>query len=395
MSGHRPQKPETKLVHAGRRSSQYHGVVNPPVLHASTILFDSLDALEKASAGGAPGKTTYGRHGTPTRFLLEEAVAELEGGYGTLCVSSGASAITNAILAFVKPGDHILITDSTYFPTRNLCNTFLKRFGVETEYYDPTIGGDIAGLIRDNTVLIWCESPGSLTFEMQDIPAIAAAAHDRGGQGMLDNTWASPILCRPFELGVDVSVQAGTKYIVGHSDVMMGTITTATEEDLLTIKKQVLISGDAIGPDDCYLAQRGLRTLAVRMKQHHTSGLKVANWLQTRSEITRVLHPALPDHPGHEIWKRDFSGACGLFSFVMQPVEKKQLANMVDNMDLFGMGFSWGGFESLILPSAPTKIRTATKWEDDGQLIRLHVGLEDPDDLIADLEAGFERLKTA
>ena len=394
MSGHRPQKTETKLVHAGRRSSQYHGVVNPPVFHASTILFDSLAELEKAGAS-APGKVTYGRHGTPTRFLLEEAVAELEGGYGTLCVSSGVSAITNAILAFVKPGDHILITDSTYFPTRNLCNTFLKRFGVETEYYDPTIGGDIAGLIRDNTVLIWCESPGSLTFEMQDIPAIAAAAHDRGVKVMLDNTWASPILCRPFDMGVDVSVQAGTKYIVGHSDVMMGTITTATEEDLLTIKKQVLISGDAIGPDDCYLAQRGLRTLAVRMKQHHTSGLKVANWLQTRSEITRVLHPALPDHPGHEIWKRDFSGACGLFSFVMQPVEKKQLANMVDNMDLFGMGFSWGGFESLILPSAPTKIRTATKWEDDGQLIRLHVGLEDPDDLIADLEAGFERLKTA
>ena len=364
MSGHRPQKTETKLVHAGRRSSQYHGVVNPPVFHASTILFDSLAELEKAGAS-APGKVTYGRHGTPTRFLLEEAVAELEGGYGTLCVSSGVSAITNAILAFVKPGDHILITDSTYFPTRNLCNTFLKRFGVETEYYDPTIGGDIAGLIRDNTVLIWCESPGSLTFEMQDIPAIAAAAHDRGVKVMLDNTWASPILCRPFDMGVDVSVQAGTKYIVGHSDVMMGTITTATEEDLLTIKKQVLISGDAIGPDDCYLAQRGLRTLAVRMKQHHTSGLKVANWLHTRSEITRVLHPALPDHPGHEIWKRDFSGACGLFSFVMQPVEKKQLANMVDNMDLFGMGFSWGGFESLILPSDPTKIRTATKWDAD------------------------------
>ena len=393
MSGHRPQKTETKLIHAGRRSSQYHGVVNPPVFHASTILFDSLAELEKAGTS-APGKVTYGRHGTPTRFLLEEAVAELEGGYGTLCVSSGVSAITNAILAFVKPGDHILITDSTYFPTRNLCNTFLKRFGVETEYYDPTIGGDIAGLIRDNTVLVWCESPGSLTFEMQDIPAIAAAAHDRGVKVMLDNTWASPILYRPFDMGVDVSVQAGTKYIVGHSDVMMGTITTATEDDLLTIKKQVLISGDAIGPDDCYLAQRGLRTLAVRMKQHHTSGLKVANWLQTRSEITRVLHPALPDHPGHEIWKRDFSGACGLFSFVMQPVEKKQLANMVDNMDLFGMGFSWGGFESLILPSDPTKIRTATKWEDDGQLIRLHVGLEDPDDLIADLEAGFERLKT-
>ena len=394
MSSQSPKHTETKLVHAGRRSSQYHGVVNPPVLHASTILFDSLAELEKAGAS-TPGKVTYGRHGTPTRFLLEEAVAELEGGYGTLCVSSGVSAITNAILAFVKPGDHILVTDSAYFPTRNLCNTFLKKFGVETQYYDPTLGGDIAGLIRDNTALVWCESPGSLTFEMQDIPAIAKAAHARDVKVLLDNTWASPILCRPFELGVDVSVQAGTKYIVGHSDVMLGTITTATEADLLTIKKQILISGDAVGPDDCYLAQRGLRTLAVRLKQHHESGLKVAKWLQTRSEVKRVLHPGLPDDPGYAIWKRDFSGASGLFSFVMEPVEKAQLANMVDHMELFGMGFSWGGFESLILPSDPTKIRTATNWDEDGQLIRLHVGLEDPDDLIADLEAGFGRLKTA
>jgi len=392
MSGHRPQKPATKLVHAGRRSSEYHGVVNPPVLHASTILFETLADLEKAGAS-APGKVTYGRHGTPTRFLLEEAVAELEGGFGTLCVSSGVAAITNAILAFVKPGDHILVTDSTYYPTRNLCNTFLKRFGVETEYYDPAISGDIAGLIRDNTALVWCESPGSLTFEMQDIPAISAAARARGVKVLLDNTWASPMLCRPFDMGVDVSVQAGTKYIVGHSDVMLGTITTATEEDLLTIKKQIIISGDAVGPDDCYLAQRGLRTLGVRLRQHHESGLKVAQWLQTRPEVKRVLHPALPDDPGHAIWKRDFIGASGLFSFILKPVTKPQLANMVDNMDLFGMGFSWGGFESLILPSDPKNIRTATKWDEDGQLIRLHIGLEDTDDLIADLEAGFARLE--
>ncbi|KZB54324.1 cystathionine beta-lyase [Thalassospira xiamenensis] len=394
MSGHRPQKPATKLVHAGRRSSEYHGVVNPPVLHASTILFETLADLEKAGAS-APGKVTYGRHGTPTRFLLEEAVAELEGGFGTLCVSSGVAAITNAILAFVKPGDHILVTDSTYYPTRNLCNTFLKRFGVETEYYDPVIGGDIADLIRDNTALVWCESPGSLTFEMQDIPAISAAARARGVKVLLDNTWASPMLCRPFDMGVDVSVQAGTKYIVGHSDVMLGTITTATEEDLLTIKKQIIISGDAVGPDDCYLAQRGLRTLGVRLRQHHESGLKVAQWLQTRPEVKRVLHPALPDDPGHAIWKRDFIGASGLFSFILKPVTKPQLANMVDNMDLFGMGFSWGGFESLILPSDPKNIRTATRWDEDGQLIRLHIGLEDTDDLIADLEAGFARLQTA
>lgn len=394
MSGNRPQKPATKLVHAGRRSSEYHGVVNPPVLHASTILFETLADLEKAGAS-APGKVTYGRHGTPTRFLLEEAVAELEGGFGTLCVSSGVAAITNAILAFVKPGDHILVTDSTYYPTRNLCNTFLKRFGVETEYYDPAIGGDIAGLIRDNTALVWCESPGSLSFEMQDIPAISAAARARGVKVLLDNTWASPMLCRPFDMGVDVSVQAGTKYIVGHSDVMLGTITTATEEDLLTIKKQIIISGDAVGPDDCYLAQRGLRTLGVRLRQHHESGLKVAQWLQTRPEVKRVLHPALPDDPGHAIWKRDFIGASGLFSFILKPVTKPQLANMVDHMDLFGMGFSWGGFESLILPSDPKNIRTATKWDEDGQLIRLHIGLEDTDDLIADLEAGFARLEMA
>ena len=393
MSGNRPQKPATKLVHAGRRSSQYHGVVNPPVLHASTILFESLAELEQAGAS-KPGKVTYGRHGTPTRFLLEEAVAELEGGFGTLCVSSGVAAITNTILALVKPGDHILVTDSTYFPTRNLCDTFLKKFGVETQYYDPTLGGDIAGLIRDNTVLVWCESPGSLTFEMQDIPAIAKAAHARGVKVLLDNTWASPILCRPFDMGVDISIQAGTKYIVGHSDVMMGTITTATEEDLLTCKKQVVLSGDAIGPDDCYLAQRGLRTLGVRLRQHHESGLKVAKWLQGRPEVKRVLHPGLPDDPGHAIWKRDFTGASGLFSFVLHPITKPQLANMVDHMDLFGMGFSWGGFESLLLPSDPKKIRTATTWDDPGQLVRIHVGLEDTDDLIADLTAGFERLKT-
>ncbi|OKH89655.1 cystathionine beta-lyase [Thalassospira sp. TSL5-1] len=394
MSANKDFKPSTRLVHAGRRSREYHGVVNPPVMHASTILFENLEALDKASP--LPhGKDFYGRHGTPTRFLLEEAVAELEGGYGTLCVSSGVSAITNAILAFVKPGDHVLITDSTYFPTRNLANTFLKKFGVEVEYYDPTLGADIAGIVRDNTTVIWCESPGSLTFEMQDIPAIAKAAHAKNAKVLLDNTWAGPTLCRPFELGVDVSIQAGTKYIVGHSDVMMGTITAATAEDFNTCIKQVMISGDSIGPDDCYLAQRGLRTLNVRLRQHHESGLAIAKWLQSRPEVSRVLHPGLPDDPGHAIWKRDFIGASGLFSFVLHPVERPQLAKMLDHMDLFGMGFSWGGFESLLLPSDPKNIRTAATWNDPGQLVRIHVGLEDTDDLIADLKAGFERLKSA
>ena len=394
MSTKKDFKSSTRLVHSGRRSREYHGVVNPPVLHASTILFENLEALDKASP--LPhGSDFYGRHGTPTRFLLEEAVAELEGGFGTLCVSSGVSAITNAIVAFVKPGDHVLITDSTYFPTRNLANTFLKKFGVEVEYYDPTLGADIAALIRDNTSVVWCESPGSITFEMQDVPAIAKAAHAKNAKVLLDNTWAGPTLCRPFEMGVDVSVQAGTKYIVGHSDVMMGTITTATEEDFNTCIKQVMISGDSIGPDDCYLALRGLRTLNVRLRQHHESGLAVAKWLQGRPEVSQVLHPGLPDNPGHDIWKRDFIGASGLFSFVLHPVERPQLAKMLDHMDLFGMGFSWGGFESLLLPSDPTNIRTATKWDNAGQLVRIHVGLEDTDDLIADLEAGLERLKSA
>ncbi|MEQ5774479.1 cystathionine beta-lyase [Thalassospira sp. NFXS8] len=393
MSTDKNFKSSTRLVHAGRRSSEYHGVVNPPVLHASTILFENLEALDNASPF-PHGNSFYGRHGTPTRYLLEEAIAELEGGHATLCLSSGVAAITNAILAFVKPGDHVLITDSTYLPTRNLANTFLKKFGVDVEYYDPTLGADIAGLIRDNTTVIWCESPGSLTFEMQDVPAIAKAAHAKNAKVLLDNTWASPTLCRPFEMGVDVSVQAGTKYIVGHSDVMMGTITTATEEDFVTCKKQVILSGDSIGPDDCYLAQRGLRTLNVRMRQHHESGLAIAKWLQTRPEVSRVLHPGLPDDPGHAIWKRDFIGASGLFSFILHPVTRPQLANMLDHMDLFGMGFSWGGFESLLLPSDPKKIRTATTWDDPGQLVRIHVGLEDTDDLIADLTAGFERLKT-
>ena len=382
--------PNTRLAHTGHDPRSYHGFVNPPVVHASTVLFP--DAATMASRNQ---NYTSGTHGTPTTDALAEAINELEGSAGTVAVPSGLAAVTLAFLSCLSAGDHALVVDSVYGPTRRFCDSMLKRLGIETTYYDPMIGSGISELMRPNTKLVHTEAPGSNTFEMQDIPAIAKAAHARGVKVLLDNTWASPLLCRPFELGVDVSVQAGTKYIVGHSDVMMGTITTATEEDILTIKKQIIISGDAIGPDDCYLAQRGLRTLGVRLKQHHDSGIKVAQWLETRPEVKRVLHPALPDDPGHAIWKRDFSGASGLFSFVMQPVEKTQLANMVDNMELFGMGFSWGGFESLILPSDPKSIRTATKWDEDGQLIRLHIGLEDPDDLIADLEAGFERLKTA
>lgn len=388
------KKPATRIVHQGRRSAEYHGVVNPPVFHASTILFPTLEALKSASPY-PHGSDYYGRHGTPTRFLLEEAIADLEGGYGTLCTASGYGAVAQAILAFVKPGDHVLITDSAYEPTRNFANVFLKRFGITAEFYAPTLGADIAALLRDTTTVVLCESPGSLTFEMQDLPAIAEAAHRRGAKVLLDNTWASPILCQPFALGVDVSIQAATKYIVGHADAMMGAITTATQTDFKRVKRQLALLGDAVAPDDCYLALRGLRTLAVRLERHQATGLKLAQWLAGRPEVRRVLHPALPEDPGHAIWKRDFCGASGLFSIVLDPAPEAAIAALVDHLELFGMGYSWGGFESLILPANPKPLRSATSWTEDGQLLRIHAGLEDADDLIDDLAAGLARYNAA
>lgn len=380
-------KDETKAVHAGRDPHNNHGIVNPPVYHASTILYPTYEDLKHPKT-----RVQYGRRGTPTTFALEDAVVALEGGHGCKIVPSGLSAVTTALLALLGSGDHLLMTDNAYGPTRTFCDTFLKRMGVETTYYDPTIAGGIAELIRDTTKVVFTESPGSLTFEVQDIPAIAAAAHARGVKVVLDNTWASPLFFKPYEHGVDVSIQAATKYIVGHADTLLGTI-TANQETFSVIHAAHGQLGQCAGPDDIYLALRGLRTMDVRLKQHMQQGIDFAKWLETRDEVDFVLHPALPSHPQHDLWKRDFLGASGLFSAVLKPVSDTALSAMLDDLELFGMGYSWGGFESLVVPSDPAKIRTATGWDAPGPLLRFHVGLEALDDLKEDLDKGFQRMK--
>ena len=387
-------KPDTLLTVAGRDPEANFGIVNPPVYHASTVLYPNLEALDDASRHRLPGKVYYGRYGTPTTFALEEAVAALEGGWRSIAVGSGVAAVTASLLAFVKAGDQVLIVDSVYSPSRRICNQLLARFGVATTYYDPAIGARIAELIQPNTRVVFLESPGSLTFEVQDAPAIIAVAKQAGVTVVVDNSWSAGLYFKPLALGADISIQAATKYIGGHSDLMMGLLTT-TEAAYQPLRHTISDLGCASGPDDCYLALRGLRTLGVRLARHWQTGVKLAEWLKSRPEVVRVRHPALPDDPGHSLWKRDFTGASGLFSFEIRVVPRSALAAMVDGMKLFGMGYSWGGFESLILPSDPRPIRTATSWPGDTSLIRLHAGLEDPDDLIADLEAGFARLNAA
>jgi cysteine-S-conjugate beta-lyase len=322
---------------------------------------------------------------------LEEAIAELDGGHATVLTPSGLSAIANTLLALVAAGDHVLVSDSVYRPTRRFCDHVLKRLGVEATYYDPLVGAEIKDLIRKNTRVVFAESPGSQSFEVQDIPAIAAAAHAAGAKLVLDNTWATPLYFKPFAHGVDVSIQAATKYIVGHADAMLGAITT-TQAVWPAIARAHEDLGLCPGPEDAYLGLRGLRSLGVRLARHQVSGLELAAWLERRPEVARVLHPGLPSDPGHALWKRDFSGASGLFAVVLKPVSRRALAAMLDGLELFGMGYSWGGFESLILPFDPRDYRTATTWQDDGPALRLHVGLEDADDLKSDLEAGFARL---
>ena len=387
-------KEDTIITTAGRDPEANFGIVNPPVYHASTITHATVAAMREARERRfEPRIYTYGRHGTPTHSALEEAVAAVEGGERAVCLGSGLAAINAAILAFVETGDRILMADNVYSPARRFCDSFLGRFGVETTYFDPAIGGGIADLIDERTRIVYVESPGSLTFEMTDIPAVAAPAHEAGAVVIMDNTWAAGVLFKPFEHGVDVSVQAATKYIVGHSDVMMGTI--ATSEALWPkVRQSAADLGANCGPDDVYLALRGLRTLGVRLRQHHENGLILARWLRDRPEVDRVLHPALPEDPGHALWKRDFSGACGLFGVVLKPAPEAAVAAMLDGMELFSMGASWGGFESLILPTNPAAIRTATRW-DSGPTIRIHAGLEDTGDLIGDLERGLGRLNAA
>jgi cystathionine beta-lyase len=384
---------DTEVTTAGRHPEKQFGAVNPPVVRASTIAFATVADMDKAKAKPFDS-VYYGRHGTPTTFAFEEAVAKLEGGYRAIASSSGLAAINVTLTALLSTGDHVLMTDSVYDPARRTCEVWLKRLGVETTFYDPRIGAGIAELIRPSTKVVFAESPGSLTFEVQDIPAIVAAAHARGAVVVLDNTWATPLYFQPFAHGVDISIQAATKYITGHSDVMLGVITT-TETMYLPLKRHAAIVGACASPDDCSLGSRGLRTLAVRLERHAATGLRLAEWLKARPEVARVVHPALPESPDHALWKRDFSGTSGLFSMVLKPCSKEALAAFLDHLELFAMGFSWGGFESLILPVDPTPYRTAVPWKAEGPLVRIHAGLEDPDDLVADLAAGFERLRKA
>ncbi|MDH5747885.1 MAG: cystathionine beta-lyase [Rhodospirillales bacterium] len=383
-------KKDTQLTTAGRDPEHNFGIVNPPVYHASTIVHPTVAALEEANLKPFEG-VKYGLRGTPTTFALEDAVTALEGGYRSVAVCSGLAAVTAPLLAFLKAGDHLLVSDNIYYPTRKFCDGHLARFGVETTYFDPMIGAGISGLIRDNTRVVFLESPGSLTFEVQDVPAIAAAAREAGAVSIIDNTWAAGYYFQPLKHGADVSFQAVTKYIGGHSDLIMGMITT-TEESFLPVKRECSDLGLHAAPDDCFLALRGLRSMAARLARHQETGLTLARWLEGRPEVDRVLHPALPSCPGHDLWQRDFSGASGLFSIILKDASKAAVAAMLDGMEMFAMGYSWGGYESLIIPADPSAIRTATSWEAKGPLLRLHAGLEDPEDLINDLERGLKRL---
>jgi cystathionine beta-lyase len=380
-----PKRPETRVVTAGRSPFDHNGLVNPPVYHASTMLHRSMDALEHQ---GQP--YTYGRRKTPTIEALEKAISELEGGAGTVLCPSGLQACTLALLAVASAGDHVLVTDSIYGPTRTFCDRTLSRFGVNVTYFDPLIGAEIERLFRPNTRAVFLESPGSLTFEIQDVPAIAACARAADVAVILDNTWATPLFFDAIGHGVDISVMAATKYVVGHSDAMLGTV-TATAKHYRRLRETHGNLGLCVGPDDIYLGQRGLRTMAVRLKQHQANATRLTEWLAKRPEVERILYPARADDPGHTLWKRDFKGASGLFGVELKPCSKSALAAMLDGMTLFGMGWSWGGYESLIVPAHPH--RSAKKFETKGPLIRIHAGLENADDLIADLDAGLERLK--
>lgn len=384
-------KKPTQLIHAGRDKAYTGYAVNPPLVRASTIVFDTFAELKHAAAHAGDRVPFYGRRGTDTHFALQAAMCELEGGAGCALYPCGTAAVSGALLAFLAAGDHVLMVDSVYEPTRALCDKVLKALGIDTEYYDPLIGANIAELIKPNTRVIFLESPGSLTFEVQDIPAICAVAKQHNIITILDNTWASPILCQPFALGVDVSIQAATKYIVGHSDIMLGTA-TANEQHWPQLRDHSYLLGYCASADDAYTALRGLRTLGVRLQQHEKSALAVVDWLLQRPEVAQVYHPALPNHPGHAIFKRDFSGSNGLFSFALKQGNQKQIAAFIEGMQHFKMGFSWGGYESLITATMQLQSqRTATTWPQQGPLLRLHIGLEHVDDLIADLEQAFVR----
>lgn len=385
-------KPETLLSHAGRQPDDFFGAVNVPPFRASTILFPTLDALEAHDPEERMPR--YGRRCTPSSLAFEDTVAALEGGYRAIATSSGLSAVTTALLTYARAGGHVLLADTIYGPSREFCDHMLTGMGVTVEYYDPLIGAGIAALIRENTQAILAESPGSLTFEVQDIPALSHAAHAHGVPLLIDSTWSAGLCSKPLALGADVVIHAATKYFVGHADATLGVI-VGTQESWPRLKRTAVMLGQNIGADDLFLALRGMRTLAARMKRHQETGLILARWLKTRPEVARVLHPALPDCPGHDIFLRDFQGSSGLFTVALHPQPRAAIAALVEGMRYFAMGFSWGGYESLILPTTVRKLRTARPWTSDVSLVRLHAGLEDPDDLIRDLEQGLARMKSA
>lgn len=388
--------PETYLCHGPFDPEVFGGVVNPPVYHASTVIFKNCQQLKERDQAlftyGADEVMYYGRFGTPTTFAVQKALAELEGGYRSLLVPTGLAACTSALLALVKTGDHILVSSSVYGPTRGFINNVLARMGVSATYFEPCMGEGIASLFRDNTSVVFTESPGSQTFEVQDIPAICRIAHARDAKVIVDNTWATPLFFKPFDHGVDVSVHAATKYIVGHSDAQMGLI-TANQACWPAIRSMVYQYGLHAAPDDVYLAQRGLRTMSLRLARHQASALRIARWFSERPEVEQVLHPALPSCPGHEIWKRDFTGSSGLFSVVLKPqYSQASVEKFIDSLEYFGIGFSWGGFESLAIPFNPANGRPEYHWPWPGQAFRLQIGLEDPDDLIKDLQQALTHL---
>ena len=376
----------TRLIHTGRNPQEQFGFVNTPAYRGSTVLYKDVDALRTRSS-----RYNYGRMGTPTVSALQDVIKDIDGSAGTIITSSGLSAITTALLAYLKAGDHILITDNVYRPVRNFANSVLTRMGVEAEFYDPLAGEGIAALLRPNTRLVYTETPGSQTMEMQDIPAIVAAAHAQNVLVLTDNTWGTALYFDAFAKGVDICVHAATKYIVGHSDAMLGAA-SANEACWPALNQTHTILGANPGSEEVYLGLRGIRTMQTRLQHHYAAGLAIAEWLAERPEVALVLHPALPGAPGHAMWKRDFTGACGLFSVVLRPCADEGLCAMLNGLKFFGMGYSWGGYESLVVPFDPRPYRTATEWTHEGPALRLHIGLEDPEDLKRDLAAGFDRL---
>lgn len=392
MKSKEGKRPETLLAHSGRHPHNHFGVVNTPVFRASTILQETVADYKKPKGYR---DRRYGRRGTPTSFTLEDVISDVEGAHGCQLASSGLNAVSTALLSQIKAGDHVLMADCVYGPARNFSNNVATRMEVSTTFFDPAIGAGIADLFQANTKVVYLEAPGSQTFDMMDVPAIAAVAKSKGAVVIFDNTWATPHFFKPFEHGCDISVHAATKYIVGHSDAMLGAI-SYTQEMEESIRDMAGWLGVFASPDDVYLGARGMRTMAVRLDRHQSNALAMADWLLARPEVDRVLYPPHPSSAGHDIWKRDFTGGSGLMGVVLKrPVSDAGLAAMLDGLELYGMGASWGGFESLILPADPTANRTAKKWTEPGQLLRLHIGLEHIDDLTADLAAGFERLAKA